>query len=47
MPPIKILVVEDQAEIRHLIRVTLACGDYEVYDRGWSDRGGPSSGVDA
>ncbi|MDE1999635.1 MAG: response regulator [Burkholderiales bacterium] len=26
----KILVVEDQAEIRHLIRVTLACGQFEV-----------------
>lgn len=32
MRPTKILVVEDQPEIRHLIRVTLACGDYEVYE---------------
>lgn len=28
----KILVVEDQSEIRHLIRVTLACGQFEVYE---------------
>ncbi|HET8869881.1 MAG TPA: response regulator [Aquabacterium sp.] len=32
MHPPKILIVEDQAEIRHLIRVTLACGNYEVYE---------------
>lgn len=31
MPP-KILVIEDQAEIRHLIRVTLACGSYEFHE---------------
>ena len=30
--PLKVLVVEDQAEIRHLIRVTLSCGPYEVHE---------------
>lgn len=28
----KVLIVEDQAEIRHLIRVTLSVGQYEVYE---------------
>lgn len=28
----KVLIVEDQAEIRHLIRVTLSVGPYEVYE---------------
>ncbi|MGE5452459.1 MAG: response regulator transcription factor [Acidobacteriota bacterium] len=30
--PAKILVVEDQAEIRHLIEVTLSCGPYEYHE---------------
>lgn len=28
----KVLIIEDQAEIRHLIRVTLSVGQYEVYE---------------
>ena len=28
----KVLIIEDQAEIRHLIRVTLSVGQYEVHE---------------
>lgn len=28
----RILIVEDQAEIRHLIQITLSMGDYEVHE---------------
>lgn len=28
----RILIVEDQAEIRHLIQITLSMSDYEVYE---------------
>lgn len=32
--PVKILIIEDQAEIRHLIRVTLSCCPYELHEAG-------------